>query len=275
MSWIKRSLNFCNEVIKYFFAVDASLKAAALAYTALISIVPLMVLSLGFLVAFPNLAVHFHSLQELLFRHFVPSSANTIQTYFELFAKNAVNLSATSLVFFLITAVLLIFTMESVFNGIWQIKTRRRGLPAFLMYWAILTMLTPAGGVIIAITIFLYSLPYVSNIMELVVIFIPFLLSLFGFLFLYMTIPNRKVYFRHALAGALIAAILFELMKAAFNWYLDSFSPNTMIYGVLAAIPGFLMWLYICWLIVILGAVISYKASLDTKKTISHHAKTT
>lgn len=262
-------LQFCREIFSYFFAVNATLKAGALAYATLISIVPLVVLSFGIVAVFPSFSSYLLVFHEFVFRHFIPSSAQVIQDYAEGFAANAKNLSAGGLFFFLVTAVLLVFTIESVFNVIWKVRTRRKGLPAFLMYWALLTLLPLVGGSAFAISIYINSFPLISAIMEFVSLFVPFLLDWIAFLFLYKSIPNAKVDFRAAIIGSLIAAILFELMKFLFRLYIDIFSPNSIIYGVLSAIPIFLLWLYLLWLVIIIGAIITYKIS-DQHRKIHH-----
>lgn len=254
----KRFTSTVNAIVHHFFLIHGSLKAAALAYATLVSVVPLMVLSLGFILAFPAFAEYFQTIHQFLFRHFVPSSADVIRQHVQAFAINATNLSAISLLFFLFTAVLLIFSMETAFNAVWNVKTRRRGIFAFLIYWAVLTLIPPIAGVAFAISVSLYSLPYVSVIMKVVGIFIPLLLTWTSFLILYMTVPNCKVKFRHAAAGAGISAILFETLKLVFRFYFTSYSSDAVIYGVLALIPGFLVWLYVTWLIIIFGAVIAF-----------------
>ncbi len=259
---IKKLPGFCKEVFSYFFVVNGSLKAAALAYATLLSIVPLVALSFGLLLVFPSFSVHIQGFRQFVFRHFIPSSAHVIQDYAELFATNAKNLSAGGLALFLMSAVLLIFMIETAFNVIWRVRTRRKGLAAFLMYWAILTFLPLIGGGAVAISIYIASLPYISLVAQFVSIFIPFILDWIVYLFLYKTIPNCKVSFPHAAVGALVAAILFELMKAGFLLYVTFFSSDSVVYGVLGAVPVFLLWLYLLWLVTIIGAIITYKISI-------------
>lgn len=215
-----------------------------------------------FLSVFPAFKIYFQELHTFLFRHLVPAAASTIQKHVENFAANATGLSTSSLIFTFFTAIILIFSMETVFNSIWRVKVRRKGLSAFLMYWAILTLLPPVGVITFAISMFLYSLPYFNIFLKLISFIVPLLFSWLGFLLLYISLPNCKVYFRHASIGALVAACLFEAMKVIFSIYVSYFSSDTIIYGVIAAIPVFLLWLYVTWINVIVGAIISYKLSL-------------
>lgn len=262
---LKNIFIFTRACIRHFVAVEGSLKAGALAYATLVSIVPLMVLSLGFVLAFPSLSVYFEALHHFLFRHLIPASAHTIQKYVEEFASNATHLSASGLAFLLVTAVLLIFTMETVFNAIWNVKTRRKGLRAFLMYWAVLTLIPPIGGFGVALTVFLSTIPFISAAMKIVAIFVPFIFTFFGFLLIYLAIPNCVVLFRHASIGALVATVAFEFTKEIFRLYATNFSSDVIVYGVLSVIPVFLLWLYLSWSITIIGAVIAQQLSIRSK----------
>ncbi len=264
----KSTLDFCREVFSYFMTINGTVKAAALAYATLISIVPLVVLSFGLLLVFPSFSSYLKLFHQFVFRHFIPSSAQVIQNYAELFATNAKNLSAGGLAFFLMTAVLLIFMIETVFNVIWKVRTRRKGLPAFLMYWAILTLLPLVGGSAFALSVYIYSFSFLSVIMQFVSIFIPLILDWICYLFLYKTVPNCKVSFRHAAIGATIAAILLEIMKFGFRMYVTFFSSDSVVYGVLGAIPVFLLWLFLLWLLTLIGAIVTYKIGAR-----SHQAK--
>lgn len=259
MTHLKSFINFCREVARHFMAIEGSLKSSSLAYATLISIVPIMVFSLSFVSLFPSFGSYFQVFHRFVFRHFIPSSAETIQEYVELFANNAIKLSATGLTFFLMTAVILIFSMETVFNSIWHVRKRRVGFSAFLMYWASLTLLPLISATALAFALFIYQLPYLSFAMKFTSILIPLALDWLWYFFLFITVPNHKVQSRHAAIGAIFSAVLFEITKAIFQIYASSFSSDTLVYGWLSAIPMFLFWLYLLWVITILGAIISYK----------------
>jgi membrane protein len=268
-SLLKKNVTFIKQSFSYFLTIDGTLKASALAFGTVISVVPFMVLSLGFLLAFPTFAEYLQNVHEFIFRHLVPSSANTIQKYVETFALNATKLSATNLVFFMLTAVWLIFSMETVFNSIWQVKKRRHGLAAFLMYWAILTLLPPLGALGVFISLYLYSLPLVSLLVQFAAVFIPVILSFVGYLLLYIALPNCTVKLRHASIGAAVAACTFEISKALFKSYITYSSTDAVVYGVVGAIPVFLFWLYLFWIITLYGAVIAYLSGLKQIESAS------
>lgn len=259
MALFKSFFNFCKDVLIYFIEIDGSTKASALAYVSLVSIVPFLVLGFGFFSSFPSFAHYADSVNDFLFHHLIPSSASAIRHYLTIFMKNSTNLSVTSLPLFLASAAILIFTLESVFNTIWKVHKKRKGLQTFLIYWAIITMFPLLSSTLFALSTALYSLPYLSSILKLIAIFTPFLLSFIGFLFLFILMPNHRVKFRHGAIGALFSALTFEVIKYFFKIYSAIFTANTIVYGVLAVIPFFLLWLYLCWLIVIIGGVITYK----------------
>lgn len=274
MKYIKRIFKFAKIALKEFITSDGFTGAAALAYTTLLSVVPLMVVSLGLFSAFPDFKKYAHMFHEYIFDHLVPSSAKTMQHYIESFATHSAGLSAIGTTFAFVTSIMLIFSMESIFNTIFKVKKRRKGTIAFLIYWAILTAIPPLAGCAFAASIFVLSLPYISSLVETMVSFTPILYLipvtiLFLMLsILYKTLPNCSVKYRHAALGAAVAAPLFEIVKISFGVYIKHFSSYTVIYGAAAIIPIFLIWLYVLWLVIIIGAVITYVSSVQPKLNI-------
>lgn len=275
---IKNVYNFCRNSIRHFLQVNGLVRASALAYTTLLALVPLSVVGLGIMSAFPVFHSYINRIDRFLFRHFVPSSADVIQEYIEKFAIVSSRLSIIGFIFSLITAILLVTTMQETFDAIWQAKKqeRRHGLSAFLMYWALMTLLPLVGASALAATLYLSSLPYISSGLDIVSHYLPVksLISLafswLAFALLYVTLPNHKVKFRFAALGALIAAFLFECTKQGFTYYVNNISSDQIIYGALAAIPTFLLWLYISWIIILFGAVLSHLFASKGKVPASH-----
>ncbi len=262
--FFKNLVGVSFEIWHHFIVVNGFFAASALAYTTLISLVPLMMLSIGILSAFPPFQAYIQTISTFIFHHFVPSSAHIIQNYVELYAMKASRLSAAGLFFSLIGAVTLLFTMESAFNTIWRVKTSRRGFSAFLLYWAMLTLLPPAIVTTFALSVVVLKLPSISLFVKMVTGFIPvlyfisLLLSFIVFLFLYKTLPNKQISMKDAALGALVAAVAFEALKGSFSFYITHFSSYNDIYGALSLIPIFLLWLYLSWLVVLFGAVVAY-----------------
>jgi len=247
------------------FINDACLtRAAALAYTSLLALVPLMTVSLALLSAFPVFQDGAQKIQDFVFANFVAGSADIIQKHIQSFMEAARQLSATGLVFLVITAVMMIFNMETDFNAIWRVKKRRNGTSAFLIYWAVLTLLPILVGAGIAMSAHLGQTPWVMEINEILHIkpllleWTPYALTAIAFTLLYVTLPNCPVKLRHALCGGFVAMVLFEWTKYGFSWYLVNFPSYELLYGALATIPIFLLWVYLTWLIILFGAVVTY-----------------
>lgn len=275
LEYIRRCYQFWKLVVVHFDEVSTPTRAASLSYTTVLSIVPLAVMGLGILSAFPVFESYADKIQNFIFSHFVAGSADIIREQINSFASQAAELSATSILFLLIAAVMMIFTMESALNAIWRIETRRHGVTAFLMYWAVLTLLPILIGAGMATSVYLYSLPYIKGAAEKITdtiplfTFVPFFFEWAGFTTIYMTLPNTKVLFRDASVGALVAAILFEIVKRGFAVYVTNFSSYEFIYGALSALPIFLVWVYVSWLIILFGAVISYTKNLTRQQRIN------
>jgi membrane protein len=259
--------------INYFIDIDGPVRASALAYTTLLALVPLSVLGLGIMSAFPIFNAYIDRINKFLFRHFVPSSADIVQAYVEKFADISSRLSIISFVFSLLTALMLLYAMQNSFDAIWHVKKRegRYGLSAFLKYWAILTLLPLVSALALATSIYFSSLPHVSLFIDTVARYFPvnFLISLIfswvSFWVLYVILPQHKIKIHHAALGALCSAFLFECVKQIFNYYINNISNDKIIYGAIAAIPTFLLWLYISWIIILFGATLSYSLARDVE----------
>ncbi|MBX9586324.1 MAG: YihY family inner membrane protein [Gammaproteobacteria bacterium] len=239
-------------------------RAAALAYTTLLALVPLMTVSLALLSAFPVFQDGAQKIQDFVFSNFVAGSADIIQQHLQSFVDSARHLSPTGLFFLVVTAIMMIFNMESDLNAIWRVKQRRHGVSAFLIYWGVLTLLPISVGVGIAVSTNLAALPLVVEMGEFLDIktmllrCLPNLITWMSFTILYVTLPNCVVKIRHAIWGGLVAMILFSWAKFGFSWYLINFPSYELLYGALATIPIFLLWLYMTWLIILFGAVVAY-----------------
>lgn len=258
--------SFIKRVIYQFIKDNCALRAGSLAYTSLLSIVPLMTVSFTVMTAFPLFKQLGAQIQNFIFKNFVATSAEIIQANLQKFASQAMNLSATGTAFLVITAVLMVYNMEQAFNAIWHARRSRRGIPAFMMYWGLITFLPILIGIGFAITSYVFSLPMIEGTTEVlgirkpILTYFPYLLTFTAFTVLYITLPNCKVYVRHAAIGGLIATLLFELAKYGFGLYVLNFPTYEFLYGTLAAIPIFLVWIYLSWLIILFGAVVAHVA---------------
>ncbi len=237
--------------------------AGALSYTTLFALVPLTVAVFSILAAMPVFSDWRDVLTDFVFRNFVPAAGDAVQKYVLEFAGNASKLTGIGIFVLLLSALMMMSSIEERFNRIWRVQTRRSTVSRFMMYWAALTLgpiLIVAG---LTLTSYLAALPLVGRVsqgMELkrrVLELLPFIVSVLGLYAIYVMVPNRRVSKSAAAIGALLAALLFELAKWAFAAYVRSVPSYREIYGALAVVPIFLVWIYLSWAIVLLGASIT------------------
>lgn len=238
-------------------------EAASLGYTSLLAMVPLFAVIFGIIAAFPVFSHWSEQLKSFIFTNFIPASGEQIQDYLNNFLASTGGLALPGTVFLIITALLLMLRIEQAFNRIWRVDLSRGVVNRIVMYWAVLTLGPLLIGTALAI-----SVQNVFDPLGLGSVAVGlgqkggiFFLYWAMFTLMFVLVPNRKVLFRHALAGALLSTILFELAKAGFVTYI-SHANYTVIYGALATIPIFLFWLYLVWTVILFGA--SLAASLTT-----------
>ncbi len=237
--------------------------AAGLSYVSLLAIVPLFVVSIAILSAFPVFQNVIRDLQDFIFQNFVPDSRGQIREYLTAFASKASRLTVIGIVSMLITALLLMASIDRALNEIWHVRHQRKRLVGFLVYWAVLTLGPLLIGASLAITSYLFSLPLLTDagiggLKQSLLPLLPLVMESLAFTMMYWIVPNRPVMFRHAMAGGLLAALIFELAKKGFGFYLANFPTYEVIYGALAAIPVFLVWMYASWVIILFGGEFTY-----------------
>lgn len=265
---------FCRSLQKIFFDEGSEKQAAALTFTTLLALVPLMTISVAIFSAFP-------AFDELKLRalktvtdSMLPEAVSRITTYFTDFMTNAGQMTVFGIVALALTSLLLMATIESSFNKIWHVSAPRSLMIRILAFWAVLTL----APIFIALSIALSDkalmlanhLGFDTNISvwQIIGVILPLLFETIGFTLLYMVVPHKKVYYEHALIGGAVSAFLLELSKFLFSLYLEFFPVYQTVYGAVSAIPIFLIWLYIVWLVVLLGAMIA--AHLPNYKFYSH-----
>jgi membrane protein len=275
--WLYRMGRF-NRLLFTRFVEDQGLpNAASLTYTTLLSLVPLMTVSLALFSAFP-ISDHVAELvQDFLFKNFVPASGEVLQEHFQKFSRKASQLTGPGFAFLVAVALLLMANIDRALNTIWRVRKQRGALSKFIVYWSILSLSPILIGISMVVTSYVVSIPLFTGAAETIGMaerllgFMPVLASVVAFTLLYTVVPNRRVPFRHALAGGLFAAILFELAKRGFAFYLTHFPTYEAIYGALATIPIFLVWLYLSWVVTLLGAEFSccigiYREEISVQK---------
>ena len=237
--------------------------AGALSYTTLFAIVPMLAAVIAIVSVFPAFAGLRDSVTRFIFRSFVPAAGETVQGYLLQFADNASKLTLFGVLFLLASALMMMASIEDRFNRIWRVSSRRKGSARLLLYWAALTLgpiLVTAG---VGASSWVYAQPLWRGVAGHGVggfrlwLLAPFMITWVGLAVLYQVVPNCRVRWRNAIIGALVAAVLFEFARKGFAAYVQGVANYSEVYGALAAIPIFLIWVYLSWVIVLLGAILA------------------
>jgi len=234
--------------------------ASSLTFTTLLAIVPIITVALTLIAAFPVFRGLLENVEQFLVRNMLPESVATLGGYVEQFADNAARLTAVGIAFLFVTAIIVLLTIDRAFNQIWRVPRPRSTVQRVFIYWALLTVGPLLVGASLSLTSWLVSqslglvkdLPLAAEVM---LDTVPVLLTGFTFTLAYITIPNRRVLVRDALTGGVLAALAFEGMKHGFAFYIGQFPTYKLVYGAFASVPIFLLWIYLSWVVVLLGAV--------------------
>jgi membrane protein len=248
------------------------LTASSLTFTTLISLVPLVTVMLAVFSAFPMFSSFQDALQKYFLQTLVPENiASQVLRALTQFAAKAKGVGSIGVMLLLLAALALMLTIDRTLNNIWRVRTPRPIAQRVLVYWAAATLGPLMLGVSLSLTSYVLSasrgfvgvLPGgVTALLQL----LEFVLLAASFASLFHYVPNTHVRWRHAMAGGVFSAVGFEVAKRMLGWYLTTVPTYTVIYGTLAAVPIFLIWIYFGWVIVLLGAVIAaYAPSLQMR----------
>jgi len=235
--------------------------ASSLTFTTLLALVPVVTVLLTVASAFPVFRSLLGQLHDFVVQNMLPQSADAITAYTQQFSQNAANLTAAGVVILGVTALLLLFTIEGEFNVIWRVSRPRPLLRRVLVYSTVLTIGPLCIGASLSVTSYLITLSLglvdeMPGMRSALLRFVPLVLTSAAFALLYFTLPRCPVLKRDALTGGIAAGACFEIMKHGFGFYVAHFPTYTVVYGAFAAVPIFLLWIYLSWLIIIGGAVL-------------------
>jgi membrane protein len=252
--------------------------AGSLAFTTVLGLVPLATIALSFVARFPVFQQWLDALEAFLLQYTLPGSANeVVHRYVREFTEKAVSLTGVSILFIAVAATLVISTVEREINALWGIAAKRPYARRLAVYVLGITVGPVLVGASISVTTWLVSqtlapMAPASTLSTLVVKPLPFVLSTLALTFLYVVAPYRRVPLRNAFAGAAPAALAFEMAKSGFAIYVKNVPTYEIVYGTLAALPVFLIWIYVCWLIVLTGAAITATLTLDADALSAAHS---
>lgn len=259
--------DFTHYVVKKFRQDKCTQMAASLTFDTLLSLVPLITIALTLFSAFPVFADFADQIKHFLLTNMLPETGGKmISRYVEQFAESATKLTAAGLIFLALTAMLMMVTIDNAFNTIWRVSKPRPLLKRVLIYWAVLTLAPLLVGASLSLTSWLVGLSIgyakqapMFGMVTLKVV--PIILTTLAFCLLFRAMPNRHVPMRHAIIGGVVAAVAFETMNRAFGIFIAYFPTYKLVYGAFASIPIFLLWIYLSWLTILLGAQISASLS--------------
>lgn len=239
------------------------LTASSLTFTTSIALVPFFTVALAIFTAFPMFSKLQGALQVWLVNSLIPDNiSRQVLGYLTQFAKQANNLGVVGLGVLLGTAIALILTIDRTLNGIWRVRRPRPLAQRVLIYWAAITLGPLVLGASLAVTSYVVSasrgmVGAMPGGLRIVLDLLQFFLLAGGMAALYRYVPNTYVRWAHAWVGGLFVAAGIELAKKMLTLYLSNVPTYSLVYGAFATLPILLIWIYVAWVIVLLGAVIA------------------
>src|SRR5215469_13196800 len=255
--------------LRRFNADGCFAASGALSYTTLVSLVPLAVIALGTLSSFPIFAPLRDQILQFALENFVPSIGEQAAWWFRAFAESATQTTAIGVAGITATGILLLVTVEDQLNLIWRVSSPRPWVQRILSYWTLITLGPLLIGISLSLSTYFEIVArqvgfgqeaaawFASSWLHGLARAVPALLEFIALALLYCLMPNCTVRWRDGALGAVVATIAIEILKVGFSIYIGASSFYSTVYGALAIIPIFLLWMYISWMAVLLGAVVA------------------
>lgn len=261
-----RAGTFFRFLLKRFLDDRLFQAAGALSFTTAFALVPLSMVVFGILSAFPVYETWSAQLSTYIFSNFVPSSARAVESYLFEFSKNAGQLTAVGVIVLVVSLLITMVNIESTFNQIWRVPTARPRFGRMVVYWTVMTFgaLLAAASLALSARFFALSIFQTDpgRVLEHWLLSVsPLFIELLALTVVYRLVPHRTIRWRYAGMGGLLAVLLIELVKIGVGSYLGSFGTYQKIYGPLAFIPIFLVWIYFGWVAILLGASLASSLS--------------
>ena len=239
------------------------LTASSLTFTTSIALVPFFTVALAIFTAFPMFSKMQGALQGWLIQSLIPDNiARQVLGYLTQFSRQASKLGGAGLAVLLVTAIALILTIDRTLNSIWRVRKARPLAQRVVIYWGVITL----GPLVLAASLAVtsYVLSASSGLVGALPVSLRFLLDVAQFLLvaggmaaLYRYVPNTYVKWAHAWSGGVFVAAGLEIGKKAVAIYLGAVPTYSLVYGAFATLPILLVWIYVSWVIVLMGAVIA------------------
>jgi len=253
---------FTVRIFRRFVEEDFDQVSASLAFATLISIVPLVAVVLGAMSAMPSFMVMVDQLDHVM-RNMLPErSADLIVSYLFEFSQKALNVTVVGLLVLVATVFLLLQTVERAFNHVWNAANKRVWWRRVTLYSALILLWPVVVAYIVA------AISYGVTLSSGLIVQQEWLHSLLSkatgvvvaavfFAGLYYAVPNTQVRVLDALSAGFFASFCFLMMQRGFEFYLSCFPSITLVYGAFATLPIFLLWLYLSWAVLLVGALVA------------------
>lgn len=257
-------IKFLKKSIRHFLSHECLKSAAALSFTTILSIVPIIALLIFSVSQFISDTDNQIVIQNTLLNIFSPTAEQELQTKLLALAEQASKLRIFGIAILVVTVLLGLNTIDLTINSIWNIKRCKRTLIKLVLYFLVLMAIPVLVAISLYVSTYVLSITVSGHTLEggfinsVMIHLGPVLVAWIAFVCIYLWIPNTRVDVKSALAGGAIAAILFELAKVLFLVYIRYFPSYDLIYGAFAVLPLFFLWIYISWVIVLAGAVLTF-----------------
>lgn len=235
--------------------------SSSLSYTSLIAIVPLFVIGLAIFSAFPGFTIIKDQFQDFILKNFATGIGEEISQYFVGFLNASAQITTIGVVGLAVTSIMLLSTIENSLNFIFKVYKPRNIKTKITLYWTVITLGPILLGAAFSLRSYLFTLQSlmpegISNSMYLGQM-LPNLITMLVLVMVYVLVPNKKVKISNAFVGAFIAVILFWVLRKSFGILVIENATYKTLYGALATLPVFLIWMYLAWSVVIFGAVVT------------------
>jgi membrane protein len=271
--WLAERLQVFSLLTQRFREDRLGMTAGSLTFTTLIALVPLLTVTLALFTAFPMFSSFQGALERLFLQNLVPDTiARPVLSALSQFAGKASRMGALGLAALAATALALIMTIDRTLNAIWRVRRPRSLGRRLLIYWAVLTVgpLVLGASLTMTSTVLAATRGWVGAVpggFGLLIDLVQFALLVIFAAGLYYFVPNTGVRWRHALAGGLFVGVGIEAAKKGLAWYVGAVPALTSVYGAFSILPILLLWVYLLWVVVLLGAVIAAYAPVLLGRT--------
>jgi len=262
--FLMRQLQIAAIVVRGFFSDGCMLRASALTYATLLSIVPLLALMFSLIKGFGGQNV----LEPLLFKVFTHGSEEVIGAILSYIENtNFRRLGTVGLAILIITVLMLLSNIEKSFNHIWGVRETRTMIRRFSDYFSVVLLSPLLMVAALSLTTSLRSQSLVQKLLETAFVgeavlllfnILPYLAVWAAFTFMYLFMPNTRVKLAPALVGGIFGGTLWQLAQWTYVNFQIGVSRYNAIYGTMAALPILIVWLYVSWMIVLLGLELTY-----------------